>query len=230
MNFESEDPIHEYFMADEVPADYMDALWASGWRHFGGRFFRYNFQWSDDTCEVQHIVPLRIDLARFSLSKSQRRVLNKNTDVRWETIPARAGEDVRGMFQRHKRRFPTNAPEDLSDYLHESNPGARPCECLEVRAWLDGTLVAASFMAVGSRAASSIYGMFELEHSARSLGTLTLLKEIDLSRERGHTYFYPGYSTRERSAYDYKKRFRALEGFDWKSGQWFALPDGHAQD
>ena len=198
----------------------MDALWASGWRHFGSRFFRFNIQFDDVTDALQHIEPLRIDLAAFSHSKSQRRVLTRNRDLRWEIIPARADADVRDMFERHKTRFASNPPAHIIDYLHAGSTATRPCECLEFRALLDDRLVAASFLAVGETSVSSIYGVFDPEFSRRSPGTLTMLKEIEHSQTRGCRYYYPGYATRESSAYDYKKRFAALESLDWVSGEW----------
>ena len=51
----------------------MDVLWANGWRHFGSRFFRYSVSVAEDG-SWQRILPLRIDLAEFRLSKSQRRI------------------------------------------------------------------------------------------------------------------------------------------------------------
>ena len=65
----------------------MDQVWASGWRHFGRHFFRYSTQPASDG-SLQTITPLRIDLASCTFTKSQRRVLNKNYDLRSEIVPA----------------------------------------------------------------------------------------------------------------------------------------------
>lgn len=216
--------INEHFFAKSVPPHLMDALWASGWRHFGEMFFRYSLQFDETSLALQLIQPLRIDLERFSLSKSQRRVLNKNTDLRWEIIPARAGDDVQEMFHLHKQRFTVNVPETLFSFIGQENTATEPCECLEFRALFGDQLIAASFLAIGSTSASSIYGVFDPDFSRRSLGALTMLKEIEHCRAAGHLYYYPGYATRESSAYDYKKRFGAMEFLDWSSGLWESLP------
>jgi hypothetical protein len=34
------------------------------------------------------------------------------------------------------------------------------------------------------------------------------------------TFLHPGYTTLNTGVYEYKKRFRALEGYDWISDQW----------
>ena len=46
---------------------------------------------------------------------------------------------------------------------------------------------------------------------------------IARTRELGLRHHYPGYATREPSAYDYKKQLRALEVLDWSSGCWQPL-------
>jgi arginine-tRNA-protein transferase len=85
----------------------------------------------------------------------------------------------------------------------------------------DGSeLVALSYLDLGERATSSVYGMFEPAHSRRSLGIYTMLLEIEFSRRRGCAFYYPGYATREPSAYDYKKQFQGLEVLNWETGAW----------
>lgn len=215
--------LYDQFTASFVPPATMDELWAAGWRHFGPRFFRYSLHFDPHT-GAQAVQPLRIDLTRFALSKSQRRVRNRNADVRWEIIPARAAEDVQGLFHTHRTRFTENVPESLFDFISAERPAAHPCECLEVRALLEGRLVAASFLDVGRESASSVYGVFDPELSRRSLGILTMLREIEYAMGRGLRHYYPGYATRGSSVYDYKKRFSGLETLDWETGNWSACP------
>jgi arginine-tRNA-protein transferase len=61
--------------------------------------------------------------------------------------------------------------------------------------------------------------MFEPTESSRSLGIFTMLLTIDFAIKNGKTFYYPGYAYEENSFYDYKKRFAALDKFDWK-GNW----------
>ena len=83
-------------------------------------------------------------------------------------------------------------------------------------------LLAASFFDVGFRSLSGIYAMFEPTESGRSLGILTMLKEIEFAIENGKEFYYQGYSYQGESFYDYKKRFRGSEAFDW-NGRWLPL-------
>ena len=211
--------ISEGFCCPRVPPEAMDRLWATGWRHFGETFFRYST--SEDEEGPRTIQPLRIDLEVFSLSRSQKRTLKRNADMevshRWLCVD----EEEEALFQRHKKRFRANVPEQLSDFLGE--PGKCPCACLAIRCHLDDALVAASYLDLGHQSSSAVYGTFDPEWSRRGLGLFTMLVEIHLSMQMGLRYYYPGYATREPGLYDYKKRFNGLEQLDWSLNEWTAL-------
>jgi arginine-tRNA-protein transferase len=211
--------LDDAFICDSVPAEFMDRLWAAGWRHFGRYFFRYSSQ-TDEQGAMQTITPLRIDLASCSFTKSQRRVVSKNTDLHHDIVPAALDEDLRAMFQRHKERFTHNIPDSLETFLGPV-PATGPCECRMLRVFEGERLIAASFFDMGLTAASSVYGLFEPEFTKRSLGIFTMLLEIQHCRESGLRWLYPGYATHEPSAYDYKKQFRGTEWLDWSKGEWF---------
>jgi len=213
--------INQTFLCDSVPPEIMDRLWATGWRHFGSTFFRYSL--SIDENHVRSITPLRVDLPRFELSKSQRRVLRKNEDLRHEFAPATLSMQARLMFQRHKNRFKDNVPDDLDMFL-SPHPATVPCECVECRVYEGRELIALSYLDIGAESCSAVYGLFEPDHDWRSLGIYTMLRELEYSRERGLRYYYPGYATLEPSPYDYKKQLHGLETLDWDSGDWRRLP------
>ena len=210
--------LDDAFICDSVPAELMDGLWSAGWRHFGRYFFRYSSQ-PDEHGATQTITPLRIDLASCFFTKSQRRVLSRNTDLRHDVIPAALDDGLREMFHRHKQRFSHNVPEALENFLGP-DPATGPCACRMVRVFEGERLIAASFFDLGQNAASSVYGLFEPEFTKRSLGTFTMLLEIQHCRDSGLRWLYPGYATHEPSAYDYKKQFRGTEWLDWSTGEW----------
>lgn len=196
----------------------MDQAWAAGWRHFGRHFFRYSTQQASDG-SLQTITPLRIDLAACTFTKSQRRVLGKNADLRTEIAPAALDGELRALFQRHKQRFTHNIPDTLETFLGP-DPARGPCECRMVRVFDGSRLIAASFFDVGQQTASSVYAFFEPAHSRRSLGIFTMLVEIEFCRTSGLRWLYPGYATREPSVYDYKKQFRSTQYLDWTAAAW----------
>ena len=211
--------LNEEFFADLVSPNELDILLADGWRHFGERFYRYTPGFYNE--EIRTVLPLRVRLADFNFSKSQRRCIRRNADLECRVSPAEVTPEIEDLFHAHRGRFKSDSPHSLYDFLsiepaHIPTPGLM----LEVR---DGdTLVAASYFEEGVTAVSSLYGMFLPGHEKRGLGIFTLLKEIAYGIDNGKQYFYPGYAYAGESFYDYKKRLGSLEYFDWQ-GNWLEL-------
>lgn len=208
--------INEEFYTPKVSPQQLDWLLADGWRHFGEHFFRYNIGFHEN--ELRRVLPLRIHLEKFEISKSQRRVLRKNQDLQIVFRPIEITPEKEDLFERHRQRFNHAVPDSLYDFL-SSEPADVPCEALEVCVYEKNKLLAASFFDVGASAVSAVYAMFEPSEISRSLGIFTMLLTIDFASKNGKTFYYPGYAYKGNSFYDYKKRFSALEEFDW-NGNW----------
>lgn len=211
--------INEEFYAHSVTPEQLDMLLAEGWRHFGTHFFRYNLGLYHD--EIRRVLPLRIRLADLKLSKSQRRVLRKNSDLEVKIQPIAITDETHELFHRHKQRFKTGVPRTIHDFL-AFDAATDPTQGFEVDVRLNDKLLATSFFDVGKTSISSVYGIFEPAETSRSLGIFTMLKEIEYAIENGKQYFYPGYAYEGESFYDYKKRFSGTEVFDW-NGNWSPL-------
>ncbi|MDQ2746335.1 MAG: arginine-tRNA-protein transferase [Acidobacteriota bacterium] len=191
---------------------HLDALLADGWRHFGTHFYRYNIGFHEN--KLRRVLPLRVRLTDFKISKSQRRVLKRNQDLRIVFRPVEITAEKEDLFERHKRRFTHSIPDSIYNFL-SVEPAIVPCEALEISVYDAEKLLAASFFDVGATAVSAIYAMFEPTEISRSLGIFTMLSTINFAQKYGKTHYYPGYAYIENSFYDYKKRFSALEEFSW---------------
>lgn len=213
--------INEEFTADAVLREQLDELLAKGWRHFGTHFFRYNLAIYID--EIRRVIPLRVRLSEFSFTKSQKRVLRKNADLRCEIRPIQITAVVVDLFERHKQRFKQNAPDSLYTFL-SADPARTPCDGFELAVYDRDKLIATSFFDAGRSTLSGIYAVFDPDESHRSLGIFSMLKEIEFAIESGRQFYYQGYCYSGESFYDYKKRFRGTECFDW-SGNWVLQTD-----
>ena len=208
--------INEEFTADKVPPGLLDGFLADGWRHFGTHFFRYNLGIYNG--EIRRVIPLRVRLSNFSLSKSQRRVLRRNAGLRTEIRPIRITEKIVDLFERHRVRFKQHPPDSLHSFLSD-DPANKPCKGLELAVYDESRLVATSFFDVGGSSISGVYAAFDPHESDRSLGIFTMLKEVEFAIESGRQFYYQGYCYDGESFYDYKKRFRGTECFYW-NGNW----------
>jgi arginyl-tRNA--protein-N-Asp/Glu arginylyltransferase len=208
--------INEQFFAERVTPAQLDLLLAQGWRHFGSQFFRYSYGFYE--LDVRLVIPLRIRIADFSLSKSQRRTLRQNTDLTPIVRPINVTSDAEYLFHVHKRRFKSGVPDSLYDFLSR-HPASEPCGANEIAVYESDKLIAASYFDVGTTANSGIYAMFDPQYASRRLGIYTLLREIEIASESGKEFYYLGYAYEGSSFYDYKKQFRGSEWFDW-AGNW----------
>jgi arginine-tRNA-protein transferase len=207
--------INEYFVRARTTPEQMDLLWALGWRHFGNYFFRYSA--SHHWGSFRTVMPLRVDLSKFAPSRSQRRALARTGDLRVVIRDTRIDIAKEGLFHSHRERFKENIPDSIYDFLSE-DPAVEPCRNREICAYGGDRLLAASFLDIGGQSTSAVYAMFEPSESKRSLGIFTMLEAIRYSRELGCRYYYPGYTYREPSFYDYKKNFAGSEYYDWREG------------
>lgn len=223
---ENSGAIDEWFFDLFAEPERMDWLWERGWRHFGAIFFRYSRQLNPTR---QDIIPLRIDLARFQPTKSQRRALRKNSDLRSHWGPVDLSAEHREVFARHAGRFAENVPQQIEDFVGTGTMHDTPCVLRELSVREPGgRLVAVSYVALGSTAWSSVYAYFDPADAARSLGIATQLWEIEAARAVGCRWLYLGYATRQPSRYDYKRQYAGAEWYDWE--RWSDSPIPRSDD
>ena len=212
--------IHEMFVAESLTLKQWDEMLAQGWRHNGKMIFRnsQDFDESDNLCKV---IPLRYRLKNLEFTKSQRKIFNKNKDLRHEVHPLSMDDDKHALFFKHTERFKHNRPLSIWDFIsHEIN---RPFKTWELRVFKEDKLIACSFMDITTHSLSSTYAMFDLEESKRSLGIYTMLLELLYAQEKKKKFYYPGYAYETPSFYDYKKKFNNTEFYDWETRLWFPL-------
>jgi leucyl-tRNA---protein transferase len=205
----------QHFICLEASAEEMDRYWAEGWRHFGIIFFRYRT--SVHGSQLYSVLPLRLDLQQFQLTRSLKRVLAINRDLKTLLRPAVVDKAKKALFLKHRVRFKENVPTSLDNFLSPI-PDAAPCRNLELCIFRDKKLLGVTFLDLGKTATSAVYAIFDPAEAKRSLGILMMLHSIQFSRNEGYRYYYPGYAYREPFTYDYKKRFVGLEYLDWTEG------------
>ena len=203
------------FFRLNASATAMDQLWAEGWRHFGILFFRYRTAVHEG--KQFSVLPLRVVLERFTLARSQTRVLRKNRDTRVVIRPSSVDKAKEALFSRHTVRYRENVPSSIYNFLSPV-PALIPCLNVELCIYLDDRLVGVTYLDIGQTATSAVYAMFDPVEGKRSLGILMMIHSIQFSRERGYRYYYPGYAYHEPFGYDYKKRFAGMEYLNWIAG------------
>lgn len=185
-------------------------------RRVGGCLYRTECP-SCSACEG-----LRIPVATFAPSKSQRRVLR-----RWEgrarveiAYPAVSPTHLQ-LFRRHKdeRSLRHEGDEEMTA---EGYAGWLVNSCtptIEMRYFHDGALVGVGVLDLGRTSASSVYFYFDPDFAHLSPGTYSALQEIELCRRTGREHLYLGLWVADSPHLAYKADFRPHErnrDGDWR--------------
>ncbi len=203
-------------------ADEFDALLAEGDRRAGPMLYRTSCP-ECSACEA-----LRIPVARFTPTKSQRRVQRLNSDtVRVEVGPARTTPAHVDLYNKHRdlRGLATDdSPLTLNEY---ESVYVRSCvDTREVRYLVGDRLVAVSLLDLGAKAASSVYHYFDPDEGKRSLGVYSVLREIALCADWQVDWYYLGLWVRDCSSLVYKSSYYPHQRL--RAGEWteYARVDG----
>jgi arginine-tRNA-protein transferase len=162
----------------------------------------------------QACLPVRIPIAGFALSRSLKRVHNRNRDLAARLAPPAATVEQFRLFVRYQRL--RHADSDMAamtygDYraMVEDSPVATGL--VELRDG-DGALAGACLVDILDDGLSAVYSFYDPSDGNRSLGILLVLALVDEARRRGLPYVYLGYLIAESPKMAYKSRFRPLEG------------------
>lgn len=165
-------------------------------------------------------VPVRIPVARFAASRSQRRILRQNADLCVRVVPAQASLEHYALFDRYQHTRHTGggmSAMSFSDFramVEESPVDTRLVEARDS----DGALVAVSLTDWLGDGLSGVYKYFAPELTARSLGTFLVLWHVEKARQDGLDHVYLGYWIGACSKMNYKTRFQPLEALT--GGRW----------
>jgi arginine-tRNA-protein transferase len=203
---------NEYLWVSQLSPSLNRSLMDLGFRRSGQVVYR-------PACEgCRECVPIRVPVAGFAPSRSQRRVMRRNQDVEVRIAPPDLNSEKQQIYAdflatRHDAAM-TGDTEELRGFLYES-----PTQTLEMTYHISGRLAAVGIVDVCEDALSSVYFYFDPAESRRSLGTFGALAEIEECRRRGLKYWYIGFYVRDCAKMNYKAEFRPHELLE-SDGKW----------
>ena len=201
-----------------------DAALENGFRRHGSLFYQ-------PACAAcRECVPIRVGVADFAPSKSQRRLLRRHaSSYEVRILELKPQDEHVELFNKHAKMISSSAQTfssgDYGEFLVDSDVETRLLEYrFSAGGENSGRLIGVSFLDLGEKAVSSCYFFWDPEFGDMSPGTFSALWEIDWCRQRGYRYYYLGYWIRDCQSMSYKSRFQPHERRDWSSGQWVREP------
>ncbi|MFK7741454.1 MAG: arginyltransferase [Planctomycetota bacterium] len=138
-------------------------------------------------------VPLRVPVASFQPSRSQRRTLRRNEDVRLEVARPDLRPDAAALYRaylsdQHPHSDQESSDESLFEWLYRD-----VTESLEARYYLEDELIGVSILDFGDTCLSAVYHFFAPKHRKRRIGVLSVLREIQQAAQLGLEHYYLGF-------------------------------------
>jgi arginyl-tRNA--protein-N-Asp/Glu arginylyltransferase len=194
-----------------------DSLLAAGYRRLGCALYR-NICYVCRSCQ-----PLRIETDSFAASRSQKRTLKKNRDVRVEVntpcvTPEKGALYKQYVISKHSAETEGDC-EDIARTLANLHYGYRGS--IEMDYFLGDTLIGVGIVDAGAVSLSSVYFYYDTVHYRRRPGVFSILQEISLARSLGKKYYYLGFYLGETPKMSYKQSFRPNQVY--RDGKWITF-------
>ncbi|MBD2859254.1 arginyltransferase [Spongiibacter sp. KMU-158] len=176
-----------------------------GFRRSGQHLYRPQCQ----NCE--QCIASRIPVSDFAFSRSQRRILNRNSDLRVEVKRAPDPSAYR-LYERYINQRHQDGdmyPASVEQYESFINDGHDSTEFRHF--YLDERLLGIAVSDVLLDGLSAIYTFYDPDETRRSLGSFAILEQIQNCAERGLPYLYLGYWIRDCDKMRYKTNYRPIE-------------------
>lgn len=154
--------------------------------------------------------PIRVPVASFKPSRSMRRVWARNSDVCCEISEPCPTEEKHGIFARYldfqHDGVMSRSYDSFERFLYDS-----PMDTQEFVYRLGERVVGVSIVDSCPGGLSSVFTYFDPLFAKRSIGTFTVLWEIEHCRRIGVRYYYLGYYVAGSKTMAYKSRFQPNE-------------------
>ena len=163
-------------------------------------------------------VSVRLPVAEFEFSRSQRKVLSRNADLSRDLVEAEATTEQFDLLKRYlASRHPGGGMTDMTwaDYVAMVEDTAVRTHLIEYRLPSadggPGDLIAVTLADLLSDGLSMVYSFFDPTIEKRSLGVFAILDHVGQAAIVRLPFVYLGYWVQGSKKMDYKAGFRPME-------------------
>jgi len=209
-----------YKIIQNCSTKHCEELIERGWRRFGSMFFR-------PICpDCNKCESFKIDVKNYIFSKSQRRVLRKNSETKIIIQKPQFTQSHLDLFEKFhsfkKVKRDWNHEKTSPQHYYASFVHGHEDFGYEILYFIDDTLVGIDLVDILPNGISSIYFYYDPDFSSYSLGTYSMLNQIKIAKENSMEWIYMGYYVQGCQSLEYKSRFKPykiLDGRPWDSDE-----------
>ena len=188
-----------------------------------------NVLYRPSCAECSACLSARIRVKDFEASRSQRRTLKKNSDLRRDATSPWATEEQYALFRAYlDSRHADGGMADMDIFefaamIEETPIRSRVVEYSRSDETGAKELAAVCLTDVLDDGLSMVYSFYDPDDPGSSLGTHVILDHVQIAKEAGLPYVYLGYWVPGSSKMGYKANFSALEIY--LGGRWQDIGD-----
>lgn len=185
-----------------TPTD-VDQLLELGYRRTGNMFYRTNCP------SCRECIPTRVDVNVFQETRSMRRVLNRaHRELEIELGVPQVDYRRVELFNEHRDHRELSRHGEASESDYREFLVSTCIETIEMSFKKDGRLTGVAILDVGARSLNAVYTYFATSAQPYSIGTLAILKQMELARRTDRQFVYLGLYVEDNAHLNYKARFR----------------------
>lgn len=188
-----------------------------------------NVLYRPSCAECSACLSARIRVADFKPSRSQRRTIRRNEELRREATSPWATEAQYALFRAYlDSRHADGGMADMDIFefaamIEETPIRSRVIEYTGKDEDGEKELAAVCLTDVIDDGLSMVYSFYDPQYAGSSLGTYVIMDHIDIARDAGLPYVYLGYWVPGSSKMGYKAKFSSLEIYH--RGEWRDIGD-----
>ncbi len=174
--------------------------------------------------ECQACVSVRVPVHNFVANRAQRRIWRRNRDLRVATRRPRFDPQQFDLYRRYQtERHPGSTmdhpdPDKYKEFMVNSGVNT-----VFIEMYLHEQLAAVAVTDQLTDGLSAIYTFYEPDLAKRSLGSYSVLWQIENAKRQQLRWVYLGYWIERCEKMKYKAQFKPIEGF--RDSRWSSLPD-----
>ena len=170
------------------------------------RYANYYFRHICNDCKA--CIPFRVLTDNFVISRSLKRTLKKNSDLRIVIPESPVIDQIRvNLYEKYIKNkhkiYGQKNPEIDVAFRHLGFKNS-----YEMDFYLDDTLVAVHIVDAGSDALYAAYLYYDTSYMRRRLGVFCIAKAIEFAAKLGKSFYYMGWYIENLPVMSYKKQFR----------------------
>jgi len=178
----------------------------NGWRRFGALIHRP----SCDNCK--ECQSLRVDVDKFKFSKSIRRVIDKNKDIRVFLGAPRVDKERVDLYNKYHKFMETKKGWEYKELTKEAYAKSflslRVEGAYEITYFLDDKLIGIDIVDIVNDGISSTYFVYDTDFRDRGLGNFSIYQNILIAKTRKLQWLYLGYYVKGCASLEYKSKFK----------------------